>query len=196
MTIAIPRRAASAVGAPSVAAIIAGVTLMAGPAPATELLFKVTGTDGGYSFELPSSATVSSQNFGAQFFQSRGVLENLTNASYVVFGTGNFYLGASSLLANVNQFGNSRFDFTSANPYSAATPDPSAVPTGGDLIFNIPNGGRSNYALTPTSGGLGVNDVLTVSAIPELSVWASMLVGLFGLGGLMRRRRDKRMHEA
>jgi hypothetical protein len=173
-----------------IAGIAAGVALVATWAPAATLRFTVTGSDGPYAFSLPDSATVSSQDYGAQFFQHQGVLEGVKNFGVVAFESDGLYFGGTSLAADRNQYGNAWFDFTGAGPYGASTPDPTAVPTGGALIFDVPRVGSSAvYNLIPISGGAGVNDVLTITAapsLPEPTAWALMLVGLGGLGVSLR----------
>jgi len=71
---------------------------------------------------------------------------------------------------------------------------------GGDYA-SLYNGSEANYPCPgtcfsedpPSNGALwnpGDEGNLTISAVPETGIWMMMLVGLFGLGGMLRWRRE------
>ncbi|MEM6828113.1 MAG: PEPxxWA-CTERM sorting domain-containing protein [Pseudomonadota bacterium] len=115
----------------------------------------------------------------------------------------------ANLLAN----GNSSVTFTFDNPITAFGADFGSINdevlrtqlnTGSDIVTPVVTpvsavqffGFTSDTAFTslvfesaaPNGDGFSVDNVSIGAAVPEPATWAMMLLGLFGLGGLMRRR--------
>ena len=158
----------------------AGLAALAAPvsAQAATLLFNFSGDDGrSFTFELdedraPDQATgfggnsrIVFQNVAGTFVDPQGT-DSIANIS---FGTGIFstlQVGAINFSPNTFR-GPALFDGSRTDPQ-----------------FNLGTFQLTGSVLNTTDGTLSISQV---AAVPEPATWAMMLLGFFGIGGMMRR---------
>lgn len=163
-----------------------GALLLAGtalPVSAATLLFDFSGDDGrSFTFTLDDTrAPDQTNNFGTA---SRIVFRDVagtfvdpqgmdTNALSISFGTGFLStLQVSTINFSPNTFrGPALFDGSTTNPQ-----------------FNLGSFQLTGGALNGAGGTLNISQV---APIPEPATWAMMLLGFFGIGGVLRTRKSK-----
>ena len=175
-------------------------------------------TNGGYSwnfsYELANTSTVDSRlavigwDVGPDFDSASGVTGLFTdfasgNMSFV--GSKEFCLkstngancsgGANVGLANgASGTGSFALNFASQTQVGGTKKNPVFAPVAAPTTLTLNNFGVV-YQSVPTLGGtVGVPDVAPPTpdpqgAVPEPATWAMMIMGFFGLGSMVRRRR-------
>ena len=157
-----------------VAALLA--VMVASPTSATLLNFELTGSHQA-SFQIDTEtmpSSFSTNAFGSQFFLENvsGVFGGVEGKATLAFGT--------NLFADLNIFGtNLGFVLLSNNALDLFTGNPA------DPVFALGTFNLSNTFI-------GQNDVLTISqvtAVPEASTWAMMILGFASVGLVAYRRK-------
>jgi hypothetical protein len=200
------------------AAAAAVVFASAAPAAAVTFSGSTTGCFGSNcsSFQTTASAaTGNPSDSGSELSFNTGSFNVTTTTGPVTISLGSFTLGDNS-----NNYGNDTFklkiDFTAP---TGASPDPSnafVADLTGNVNINggtvtIDFGGAQSFTFGGGTFNLTVNDVTlriqdffdnsdtasitgsitNVSAVPEPSTWAMMILGFFGVGFMAYRRSNK-----
>lgn len=168
------------------AVMIAGLPLGAALEPASAKVFdwSLTGPDpslGG--LPLPGSGTMTASPTGSTGVWSIDTITGVVNGSEIT-GTSTFD-GADNLL-----FTNG-FAFVSTNGISFETLAGQSVNIYSTFGQGTPPTGNAYSEFTSNPGGFGVGH-FTLTAVPEASTWAMMLVGFAGLGVAGYRVSQKR----
>ena len=132
-----------------------------------------------------------------------GLVNDPSGQNEIHFGSGFVQLDVSNLFGKVkkNSTGFSTNSTTQGEEWSVYGSNTPGVYTGAPLISGLaeviktlfPNfGNYKYYDFVSTKKKGGENYLIasaTTEAVPEPAAWSMMLVGTFGLGGLLRRRR-------
>jgi len=153
------------------AILLAGV-VTSGPATATLLQYTVSGSDN-FSFVLDSNPAGTDLTIG---FYLTDVPNTSANPIFEILAFFDSDIGGGFL----------------ATPFFSNDPDVPYFNLFGPQLFS--GSTAAPTLLTGTfslSDGPDINDVLTVTAIPEPSTWAMLILGFFGVGFMARRRRNQ-----
>lgn len=150
------------------------------------------------SFTLTSAATVTGVTFGAWTFSG----DSISSVDWGITSTPGDYVDTATAMVTsgpttVNGGGyHVGVDSFSISPESLAAGTyylvlQNASVTGGDFAFWDENDGPSTATDNP-DGPIGSEtfQILGGAAVPEPASWALMIMGVFGMGAVLRRRRS------
>lgn len=155
-------------------ALAAALSLMGATASNAAVVLHYTFTPSSYyDYGNPASNTPVTGSF--DFDATTGILSNVNYTSVSgTFTSGAEYTPGDATQIYFGQFGSSNYDV-----YQLAD----SLNNGGTVAINS----GTHPSIPITAGGALTTD--TVGGVPEPATWAMMLVGLGGLGSVLRRRR-------
>ena len=190
-------------------ALIAGATLIAGPALAVSIDFDGTGAPGNFIETIPLTTEYSAQ--GVTFSGVKGAGGSILNQSSnfgvnarsgtdflsysTLSGTGSGLLTFSSLASNFGIYVGSGGAFSYTADYLDADNkliDSQTIVIAGGVYGKLARLGTFSSVKISSSGSYFVADDLSfdlqVTSVPEPATWALMIGGFGMVGGAMRRR--------